>query len=144
MIDPDEKAPARQAPGQGRNETNCSNPIPAPAEAQVLIPDFNIDVHGFILIADEIKELERRREEARCEFMDRQWERVRDDCAKTHAELDAYQEKCRQRHRAEAARKKHRQEVADRLAEAQLELAKIEIQIAKARLAVLRKGGFRG
>ena len=141
MNDPDEKAPRRLEPGTGQKETNCSNSTPAPAEAQVLIPDFNIDVHGFILIADEIKELERRREEARCEFMDRQWERVRDDCAKTQAELDAYLERHRQRHRAEAARKYHRQEVADRLAEAQLELTLLEIEIRRAELAAIKEGG---
>jgi hypothetical protein len=142
MIDPDEKAPGRIGTGpEAITKTNCSNSTPAPAEAQVLIPDFNIDVHGFILIADEIKELERRREEARCEFMDRQWERVRDDCAKTQAELDAYLERHRQRHRAEAARKYHRQEVADRLAEAQLELTLLEIEIRRAELAAIKEGG---
>jgi hypothetical protein len=37
MTAPDEKAPARQAPGQGRNETNSSNPTLTAADRQDLI-----------------------------------------------------------------------------------------------------------
>jgi hypothetical protein len=136
-MNTDEKAPPRLEPGTGRTETNCLNSISAPAEAQVLIPNFNIDVHGFILMAAEIKELEKRNEEACRALMDRRWHRVRDGIA----EMDEYQEKCRQRHSAEVARKKHRQEVTDRLAEAQLELTLLEIEIRRAELAAIKEGG---
>jgi hypothetical protein len=137
---PKQSAPADHGGRQGQDASH-RQPTPAPAEVQVLIHGFNIDVHGFILMAAEIKELERLHEKARREFMDRQWERVRHDSAKTQAELDAYLERHLQRHRAEVARKKHRQEVADRLAEAQLELALLEIEIRRAELAAIKEGG---
>jgi hypothetical protein len=40
-----------------------------------------------------------------------------------------------------ALKKYHRQEVADRLAEAQLELALLEIEIRRAELAAIKEGG---
>ena len=40
-----------------------------------------------------------------------------------------------------ALQKEHRQEVADRLAEAQLELALLEIEIRRAELAAMKEGG---
>lgn len=89
MNDPDEKAPARQAPGQGRNETSCSNPTPAPADRQ------SCDVE-----------------------------------AAERAAMERF-----------ALKKYHRQEVADRLAEAQLELALLEIEIRRAELAAIKEGG---
>lgn len=138
MSNPDEKAPGRMGNGpEAITGTNCSNPTAAPAEAQAPILNFNIDVHGFLLMAAELKELEKRNEEDRRALMERRWQTVRDGVAEITAELES----CRMKHLSEVAKMKRRQQVADMLADAQLELAKIEIQIAKARLAMLRKGG---
>ncbi len=91
MSDLDEKAPSRLEPGTGQKETNCSNPIPAPAEAQ-----------------------------APFDYEDYNWNALK---------------------RKIALQKEHRQEVADRLAEAQLELTLLEIEIRRAELAAMKEGG---
>lgn len=111
----------------------------APKQSSQTIPGFNIDVHGFLLMADEIKEREQRNEEMHMKLMERREKAMLERIAETQAELDEYHLKAK----AKAAKEEHRQLIADQLAAANLELARLEIEIAKARLAAIRKGGKR-
>ena len=106
MNDLDEKAPSRLEPGTGQKETNCSNPIPAPAEAQA---PFDHDAAFRAAL------------------------RPPPPTPQEAAELAAIER--------ERLKKYRRQEVADRLAEAQLELTLLEIEIRRAELAAMKEGG---
>lgn len=126
-------------PGRDGTEPRAEEQTESSKQSSQTIPDFNIDVHGFLLMADEIKKREQRNEEIHRKLMERREKAMHERIAETHAELEAY----RLKGKAKVAKKEHRQLIADQLAAANLELARLEIEIAKARLVAIRKGGKR-
>ena len=101
------EAPGRLGNGpEASNPTNCSNPTPAPAEAQAPL-DHDAAFRAAL--------------------------RPPPPTPQEAAELSAIER--------ERLKKYRRQEVADRLAEAQLELTLLEIEIRRAELAAMKEGG---